>query len=97
MTLIDVKSTRGNFNGRIHISYNELLQMSIVARYDLYRVYEITDDHMKLRIAQGLSKFAEKVISVMGNLPFGVQPDSVSVSPDSLPFSREIIVKVTET
>ncbi len=37
-TLVDVKTTKTDFNNRIHISYNELLQTQESSRYDIYRV-----------------------------------------------------------
>jgi hypothetical protein len=90
VTLIDVKSTTGNFDNRIHISYNELLQMRTAEQYDLYRVYALTDNSMMLRIAKGLKTFAESIVAVLQQLPSGVQPDSVSVNPIDLHFGNEI-------
>ena len=91
-TFLDVKSTNGNFNSRVHISYNELLQMCEAEQYDLYRVYDMNDDSMKLRIAKGLKQFADSIVTVFQNLPNGVQPDSISVYPGELHFGEEIKV-----
>jgi hypothetical protein len=96
ITHIDVKSTVGGFNSRIHISYNELLQMQVSDRYDLYRVYEMNITSAKLRIAHNLKEFAESIINVFRQLPSGIQPDSISVYPSDLTFGEEIIVDIPE-
>lgn len=87
-TLIDVKSTKGSFSNRIHISYNELLQMQVTSQYDLYRVFEIAENTAKLRIAKNLSEFADKIVEIMQQLPSGVQSNSISVSPTELSFGE---------
>ena len=85
-TLVDVKSTRGNFDNRIHISYNELLQMQDASRYDLYRVFEMSEDSAQLRIAQNVKAFAEKIVEILQQLPFGIHSDGVSFQPTELDF-----------
>jgi hypothetical protein len=87
-TLIDVKATRGNFNNRIHVSFNELLQMQDAPRYDIYRVFNMADDSAKLRIAENLKEFAQEVINVLHKLPPGVQVDSISFDPADLAFGE---------
>lgn len=88
ITLVDVKSTKGNFSNKIHISYNELLQMQVASRYDLYRVFEIIEDSAHLRIAQNVKAFSEKIIEVLQQLPFGAQSDGISFQPAELDFSE---------
>jgi len=89
-TLIDVKSTKGDFNNRIHISYSELLQMKDAERYDLYRIYEINDKCAQLRIATNLKNFAQTIIDIFDKLPAGIQLDSISLSPSKLSFGEVI-------
>jgi hypothetical protein len=86
--LIDVKTTKGDFNNRIHISFNELLQMREAQRYDLYRVFSIEDDFAQLRIAKDIKSFAINIIEVLQNLPSGVKSDGISVSPSMLNFGE---------
>jgi len=65
--LIDVKSTPGEFERNIHISFGELQRMSSGAeRYDIYRIYEIDENvgTAKLRIAEDVRSFAKGIIEV---------------------------------
>lgn len=90
---IDVKSTRGEFSRRIHISYGELKTMCFSdRRYDIYRVYELNDDGAKLRIADDMRSFASSVLQNFDGLPKGVTPDSISVDTSILNFSQEILI-----
>jgi hypothetical protein len=84
--LLCVKTTEGDFNTPIHISYNELLKMCESTPYDLYRVYDIADRRAELRIAPDMRNFAEQVLAIFEQLPDGVRPDSISVSPEVLNF-----------
>ena len=87
-TLIDVKSTKGNFTNRVHVSYNELLQMQDSDQYDLYRVFDITDDSAQLRVAKNLKTFAERIIKVLQELPSGIKSDGISFDPSELTFGN---------
>lgn len=84
---IDVKSTMGAFNNQLHISYNELLFMRQSNIYQLYRVYEIEEQRAKLQISTNMHDFAEATLEILEQLPEGVRPDSISVSPHILVFS----------
>lgn len=95
--LIDVKSTELGFDSRLHISLGELRQMGFgAARYDLYRIFEMSETTAKLRIASNLGWWARDVIAALEGLPEGVLADGVTVTPSILPFDQEIQVDVTE-
>ena len=87
---LDVKSTRGGFERKIHISIAELHEMAdSTSRYDLYRVYEIHNETAKLRIARNLTPFASELLDLFEALPEGVTPDSISLNPHSITFEEE--------
>jgi hypothetical protein len=85
---IDVKATAGAFERPIHISQGELTEMTSGRRYDLYRVFEVTETGGKLRIAQSVGAFASAVLQGFAGLPAGVVVDSVSVAPSALRFAQ---------
>jgi hypothetical protein len=87
----DVKSTRGEFTNRVHVSANELLHMrDAPEEYRLYRVYQLTEAGGALRVSEPMRDFSRDVLSVIDKLPFHVSADGVSVDPTSLRFSSEI-------
>ncbi len=93
--LIDAKSTSGNFERNIHISFAELLEMAQASeRYDLYRIYEIREDGAKLRVAPDVRGFAAEIVNALQSLPVGVSSDSVSVSPTLLSFGEPIEIVI---
>lgn len=90
---IDVKSTRGEFDRLIHISYGELKIMCHGdRRYDIYRVYKLNDDNAKLRIASDMRSFASIVLEKFETLPAGVTSDSISVDTSILKFGLEVVI-----
>jgi uncharacterized protein DUF3883 len=95
--LIDAKSTSGGFERAIHISLSELREMSSAGqRYDIYRVFEMTDSEAQLRIARGMKEFASSILQLFDGLPGGVFADAVSVDPGSLPFEEPILIVLEE-
>jgi hypothetical protein len=89
---LDVKSTRGEFGRRIHISLSELASMAREGgTYDLYRVYEMTGDRAKLRVARNMREFARNILNGLAALPYSTEVDSVSVPPSEIEFAREEI------
>jgi hypothetical protein len=91
--LLDAKSTESNFNNKLHISLGELRQMSYgTERYDIYRVFEMSEATAKLRIAEDLRDWARAIIEVLDNLPEGVTADNISVPPSYLPFGPTVEV-----
>jgi len=88
--LLDVKATQGAFGSRIHVSLNELRAIATVTEvYDIYRVYEMSDQQAKLRIAADMKAFAVRVLESMKGLPPGTSVDSISISPEVLSFGVE--------
>ena len=89
--LVDVKSTSNDFSNVIYISLNELKCMAYSEnRYDLYRVYEITETSAKVRIANDLKNFALSILHTLYDLPEGINSNGISLKPDLLPFEEEI-------
>ena len=93
--LLDVKSTTGDFASPLHISMAEIVTMAeAIERYDLYRIYSLTDHGGKLRVAEDLRGFAKSLLSVMNSLPLGVRVDGISVDPTQLPFGDEVMISL---
>src|SRR5581483_224886 len=95
---IDAKATLGGFESRIHISLSELYEMKDSAnRYDLYRVFNISETSAQLCIAEDTRAFAANALAVLDALPRGVTADSVSVAlspaPASLAFGAPILIE----
>ena len=82
---VDVKSTTGDFERKIHISYPELKTMAQSAEeYNLYRVYQLTEDQCKLRVSGNMKSFARGLIDKLDSLLPGIFIDSISCSPQTL-------------
>ena len=86
---IDVKSTSGEFERSIHISCAELIEMTGARRYDIYRVYGVSEESGTLRISENIGAFAQTILQGI-NMPRGVTVDSVSVDIAAMPFGGEI-------
>ncbi|MCF5360164.1 protein NO VEIN domain-containing protein, partial [Pseudomonas syringae] len=91
---IDVKSTFGAFEQKIHISINELLHMRDLSDYKLYRVYSVEGKKAKLRISSSLQFFASDVLKRIDPIVSGVRVDNISVSTDVLDFGDEIDIEI---
>jgi DNA-binding cell septation regulator SpoVG len=91
---IEVKSTRGNFESEIHISLNQLKEMSYDTKtYHIYRIFNIDElsKTAKLRIAEDVKDFAKEILKVFKSLEaLKVDVDSISVLPSNLNFQEEI-------
>lgn len=85
---IDVKSTSGEFDRPLHASCAELIEMTGSRRYDIYRVYELTET--SARISESVGQVASSILEHFHRLPTGVQVDSVSVSVAALKFGTDI-------
>ena len=90
---IDVKSTSGEFERSIHVSCAELTEMTGTRRYDIYRVYGVSEDSGMLRISENIGAFAQAVLRGI-NVPRGVTVDSVSVDVAAMAFGGEIRLEV---
>lgn len=89
--ILDVKSTNGSFERKLHISVPELEAMcNRSQRYDLYRVYELDEAGARLRVAEDVSGFAGQVLTSLGNLPRGVTSSGIIVDPETLTFGGAV-------
>lgn len=89
--LVDAKATTGAFERPIHVSMSELLEMSQAAhRYDIYRLFNMSDSKADLRIATDTREFASIVLRSLNSLPPGVVADAVSVQPEFFNFTDAI-------
>jgi len=96
-TFADVKSTQGEFERILHVSFNELLQMRAgTERYDIYRVYDINESSAQLRVTEGVREFAAGILDILERLPGGISSDSVSFSPTVLPFGAPVALEMAE-
>jgi hypothetical protein len=94
---LDVKSTAGEFERPLHISANELAEMAgQTRRYDIFRVFGIVKNRARLRIAEDVGGFGAFVRQHLTGLPEGVQVDSVSVEPVTLPFGRQVRLTIPD-
>jgi hypothetical protein len=98
---IEVKSTKGNFESEIHISLNQLEEISCDTKiYHIYRIFQIDEESKtaKLRIAEDVRNFAKKILEVFKSLDSEVKVDSISVSPlnAKLNFSKEEIIELLQ-
>ena len=90
--VIDVKSTSGEFERVIHISGTELIEMTESRRYDIYRVFELSETSAVLRIAEGVERLARPILTAFNHLPPSVQVDSVSVETTAFQFGPPIVL-----
>lgn len=91
--LIDAKSSSGAFGNPIHLSFREL-QTAVEGKdpYDIYRLYEVSEAGGKMRIAADVRQSLEPVLAALRILPHGVSVDSISIRPENLVFSGEVLV-----
>jgi Domain of unknown function (DUF3883) len=95
--LLDVKSTRGEFNNPIHVSLGELVKSQKgPERYEIYRLYEVTDRSAKLRVSKNVSKSFKPILDAVADLPTGVCADGFSIAVDVLHFGDEIEIKLDD-
>lgn len=95
--ILDVKSTQSTFTTQLHISMAEIIVMAnSPERYDLYRVYDLTEKGGKLRISTNLKPFAQSLVDTLQQLPAGIRIDSISVDPNQLSFGQEVDILFPE-
>ena len=87
---IAVKSTGGEFERPIHASSAELVEMTGTRRYDIYRVFELSETSGVLRIAERVGDLASVVLETFAPLPAGVEVDGVSLDVSVLTFGPPI-------
>jgi hypothetical protein len=99
IVLAGVKSTTADFDRTVHISLNELLQMSSgTGRYDLYRVFQIEKDTAQLGITEDTHDFARNILATFESLPNGVTVDGISVRPTGISDAWKFLeIHLTDT
>ncbi|CAM3933788.1 hypothetical protein [Bordetella muralis] len=90
--VIDAKSTSGAFTNPLHLSLGEV-QRAVHGPepYDIYRLYEVTDDTAKMRIARNIGPQLRDILGQLSALPTGVTADGISVLPAFLDFDTDEI------
>ena len=91
--LVDAKSTAGGFGNPVHLS---LMELAVAVRgpdpYDICRLYEVTEDGAKMRIARNIGPSLHGILATLSALPEGVTVDSISIHPEILTFSLEVLL-----
>ena len=90
---LDVKATTGEFDRPIHVSLAELEEIAASDTYAIYRVYAMTDETARLRVATGTRSIAAAILKSLSALPEGVVADSVTIRPESLKFGPESVIR----
>lgn len=92
--VVDSKATLSDFNQRFHMSLAEIeVAANGPSAYDIYRVFEISGDTAKIRIASNIREFALALLKGLSQTPKGVRVDSVSIDPTILDFSAAKTLK----
>ena len=84
---IEVKSTVGQFERKLHISHAEILAAAHAdaPRTDLYRVYALAGDDAWLQISRNVREVASHIVKKASELGDDIVPDGYSVSPHVFP------------
>lgn len=91
VSLADVKSTNGDFDLPLHISYGELCKMRENEQYNIYRVHFIEDkEARRINISVNMKGFATSVLSWFESAPLEIIPDSISLRPSIMDWKREV-------
>jgi hypothetical protein len=95
--VVDAKSTRGPFDNPIHVSLAELIKsQQALETYDIYRLYEVTEQGAKLRIARSVQGAFRPILQAVAAMPAGVQVDGFSINTSLLKFERETSIKLDD-
>ena len=87
---IKVTSTRGPFRLPLHISLSEFRDAADSHEtYCIYRIYGLDESGAYLRIDRDFKAFANEVLDCLDRLPDSVNPGTLSVDPEELPFEPE--------
>jgi hypothetical protein len=65
-------------------------------RYEIYRLYEVTERSAKLRVSTDATKFLRPILVAVTALPKGVSADGFSISADFLRFDEEIAIDLDD-
>jgi len=91
---IKVISTRGTFRLPLHLSLSEFREAADSQEpYCIYRIYGLDENGAYLRIDRDFRPFATEVLDRLDRLPDSVNPDTLSVDPEELPFDPETRVE----
>jgi hypothetical protein len=87
---IKVKATRGPFRSPLHFSLMEFRGAAgSLHAYVVYRIYGLDESGGYLRVVADFRPFANDILDRLDGLPEAVNPDSLSVDPEELPFEPE--------
>lgn len=88
---VDAKSTSGRFASPVYLSVGEIRHATGPGiTYDIYRLFEVTDEAAKFRVAKNIGARLSPVVDWLGNLPAGVSVDTMSFAPDFFGFEPEV-------
>lgn len=86
----DAKSTSGKFANPIYLSIAELIHaVDDDAPYDIFRLYQVTEESARLRIARDIGSRLRPVLDALKNVPHGASVDSLSFEPSFFDFEDE--------
>ena len=66
--------------------------MTAGRRYDIYRVYELSESSAILKISERVGELAAPILASFNQLPPGIRVDGVSVDVAALRFGPEIVL-----
>ena len=91
--VIDAKSTSGAFTNPLHLSLGEVYRaVHGPEPYDIYRLYAVTEETAKMRIARDIGPQLQEILDQLSALPSGVTADGISVRPAFLDFDTDEII-----
>lgn len=96
--LLDVKSTTGDFERPIHLSYAEISAAAeevADGRYAIACIYSIREDRAYMRILSNFRDNAREIVEGIG-MPVWATTDGFSVNPAALAFGKEIAIHLND-
>lgn len=90
VSLIDVKTTTGDFDKEIYISFFELSMMKKCEQYLIYRVCQLENNRGKLYRSENMIEIANLIINWFDSVPVKVKPTGISFCPSILNFKDKI-------
>ena len=89
----DAKSTSGKFDAPIFLSLAEIrFAIRSDEPYDIYRLYNVTDNNAELRVARDVKNSLKKILPVIDNLDPKVKVENFSFQPSFFDFEEEIVL-----
>jgi hypothetical protein len=98
-SVLDAKSTSGDFDRRIHLSFNEIATaVEGNSPYDIYRLSNVTESSATLRIAKNVGPSLHTILERCNSFPENVRVDSISLEPSFFVFEPEVtLIQFTES